>query len=243
MYMNKYPTNEHLKHVAFIMDGNGRWAKERHLPRHLGHKEGCNRIIEIFDVIKEENIPVMSLYAFSTENWKRPKAEIRHLFNYLEQFFKREIDTLTKDNVKVVISGDITKLPLKTQKTVNEAIERTKNNDRYFFNLCLNYGGRDEIVRATKNFAKDVLDKKIDIETLDENILKKYLYTHDLPDVDLLIRTGGDQRTSNFLPYQATYAELMFVKTYWPSFFKDDFRKCLEDFKSRHRRFGGLDEK
>ena len=243
MYMNKYPTNEHLKHVAFIMDGNGRWAKERHLPRHLGHKEGCNRIIEIFDVIKEENIPVMSLYAFSTENWKRPKAEIRHLFNYLEQFFKREIDTLIKDNVKVVISGDITKLPLKTQKTVNEAIERTKNNDRYFFNLCLNYGGRDEIVRATKNFTKDVLDKKIDIETLDENIFGKYLYTHDLPDVDLLIRTGGDQRTSNFLPYQATYAELMFVKTYWPSFFKDDFRKCLEDFKSCHRRFGGLDEK
>ena len=241
--MNKYPTNEHLKHVAFIMDGNGRWAKERHLPRHLGHKEGCNRIIEIFDVIKEENIPVMSLYAFSTENWKRPKGEIRHLFNYLEQFFKREIDTLIKDNVKVVISGDITKLPLKTQKTVNEAIERTKNNDRYFFNLCLNYGGRDEIVRATKNFAKDVLDKKIDIETLDENIFGKYLYTHDLPDVDLLIRTGGDQRTSNFLPYQATYAELMFVKTYWPSFFKDDFRKCLEDFKSCHRRFGGLDEK
>ena len=240
--MNILKSNSLLKHVAFIMDGNGRWAKERHLPRHLGHKEGCNRIIEIFDVVKEEHIKVMSLYAFSTENWKRPKSEINHLFNYLEQFFKREIVHLMRDGVRVLVSGDMSKLPIKTQKVVNDALERTKNNCSYYFNLCLNYGGRDEIIRAAKLFALDVKNNAVDIDSLDEEKFKDYLYTNNLPDVDLLIRTGGDFRTSNFLPYQSTYAELMFVKTYWPAFYPDDFKKCLEQFKLRHRRFGGLDE-
>ena len=232
--------NLNIKHIAFIMDGNGRWAKKRGLPRHLGHKEGCERVIEIYEECAANNIKVMSLYAFSTENWNRPKDEIRHLFSYLELFFKREIKRLLKDGCQVRTSGDLSKLPVKTQKVIAEAKEKTKDCTNYVFNICLNYGGRDDILRAAKSFAKDVQEGKRDIDSLTENDFQQYLYTTDLPPVDLLVRTSGEQRISNFMPWQLAYAEFIFTPTYWPDFTKEELRKCLEEFKHRDRRFGGI---
>ncbi len=232
-----------LKHVAFIMDGNGRWAKRRGLPRHLGHKAGCDRIIGIYEECLAQGIYAMSLYAFSTENWNRPKSEIRHLFNYLDIFFKKEINRIIKDGSRVIVSGDISKLPKKTQKTINDALERTKDCKNFVFNICLNYGGKAEIVRAATLFAKDVQDGKHHPEDLSEELFETYLYTKDLPPVDLLIRTSGELRTSNYLPWQLAYAEFIFPITPWPDFTKEEFRKCINEYYSRNRRFGTINEK
>ena len=229
-----------LKHIAFIMDGNGRWAKARHLPRHLGHKEGCERVIDIYEACREINVEVMSLYAFSTENWNRPKSEINHLFNYLEAFFKREKQRMIREGCKIIVSGDISRLPVKTQKVINEAIDESKHCNQFTFNICLNYGGKAEIVRAAKLFAKDVVDEKLNIDDLDENRFEDYLYTRGLPPVDLLIRTSGEQRTSNYLPWQLAYAEFIFTPVPWPNFTKIEFFKCIDEFKTRSRRFGGI---
>lgn len=238
----KIKLNKSINHIAFIMDGNGRWAKARGLPRYKGHKEACNRIIEVFNYCKEYDIKVMSFYAFSTENWKRPQAEINHLFHYLEVFFKKEINTLMKDGVKVLISGDITKLPIKTQNTCLEAINKTKDNTNYVFNICLNYGGRDEIVRASKLMHDDIVNKKIDINSIDNSMFENYLYTRGLPNVDLMIRTSGEERLSNFLLWQCAYAEFVFTKVHWPDFKKEAFNDCLKQFNNRHRRYGGLND-
>ena len=232
-----------LKHVAFIMDGNGRWAKRRGLPRHLGHKAGCDRIVDIYEECLAQDIKAMSLYAFSTENWNRPEDEIKHLFNYLDIFFKKEIDRIIKDGSKVIVSGDISRLPKKTQKTINEAIERTKDNTRFCFNICLNYGGKAEIVRAASLFAKDVLEGKYQPNDLTEDLFENYLYTKGLPPVDLLIRTSGELRTSNYLPWQLAYAEFIFPETPWPDFTKEEFRKCIDTYYQRNRRFGSIDER
>lgn len=231
-----------LKHVAFIMDGNGRWAKRRGLPRHLGHKAGCDRIIDIYEECLAQDIKVMSLYAFSTENWNRPKDEINHLFNYLDIFFKKEIKRIIKDGSRVIISGDISTLPKKTQKTINEAIEKTKECKNFVFNICLNYGGKAEIVRASKLLAEEVKNNKIKIEDIDENAFSNHLYTAGLPDVDLLIRTSGELRTSNYLPWQLAYAEFIFPEIPWPDFTKEEFRKCINEYYSRNRRFGGIND-
>ncbi len=239
---DKLILNKPINHIAFIMDGNGRWANARGLPRYKGHKEACNRIIEVFSYCKEYDIKVMSFYAFSTENWKRPKAEINHLFHYLEVFFKKEMPTLMRDGVKVMVSGDLSRLPLKTQNTCLEAIEKTKDNKNYVFNICLNYGGRDEIVRATKLIHKDAVNGKIDIDKLDNDVFSKYLYTLDLPDVDLMVRTSGEERLSNFLLWQCAYAEFVFPKVHWPDFKKEAFLDCLKEYNNRNRRFGGLND-
>ena len=232
-----------LKHVAFIMDGNGRWAKRRGLPRHLGHKAGCDRIIDIYEECLDQGVLAMSLYAFSTENWNRPKDEIRHLFNYLEIFFKKEIDRIMRDGSRVLVSGDISKLPVKTQKVVLDAIERTKDNKRFYFNICLNYGGKAEIVRAAALFAKDVEKGKHKPDELTEELFETYLYTKDLPPVDLLVRTSGELRTSNYLPWQLAYAEFIFPSIPWPDFTKEEFRKCIDEYYSRNRRFGTINDK
>ena len=231
-----------IRHVAFIMDGNGRWAKARNLPRHLGHKAGCDRVTDIYEECLDQGIECMSLYAFSTENWNRPKDEINHLFNYLEIFFKKEIKRMIKEGTRIIASGDLTRLPLKTQKVVNDSIEKTKDGKNFTFNICLNYGGKAELVRAAKMFAKDVKEGKKDIDDLDENSFEDYLYTKGLPPVDVLIRTSGELRTSNYLPWQLAYAEFIFPKTAWPDFTKEEFRKCIEEFNSRNRRFGGIKE-
>lgn len=227
-------------HVAFIMDGNGRWAKARHLPRHLGHKAGCDRVTDIYEESMAQGVKVMSLYAFSTENWNRPKAEINHLFNYLDIFFKKEIKRIIKDGTRIIASGDLSKLPEKTRKTVLDSIEKTKDGKNFTFNICLNYGGKDELVRAAKLFAQDVKDGKMAVEDLNEENFENYLYTKGLPPVDLLIRTSGELRTSNYMPWQLAYAEFIFPKIPWPDFTKEEYRKCLEEYYSRNRRFGGI---
>lgn len=236
----KIVLNKPINHIAFIMDGNGRWANARGLPRHLGHKEACNRIIEVFDYCKEYNIKTVSFYAFSTENWSRPKDEINHLFKYLEIFFKKEIDKLVKDNVRIIISGDISALPKRTQKICQDAIKRTENNNKYNFNICLNYGSRDEILKAVKEIASDVKENKITLDDINKQLFEDHLYTKGLGDIDLMVRTSGEQRLSNFLLYQNAYAEFVFTKVAWPDFKKDAFLDCLEMYNSRSRRFGGL---
>ena len=232
-----------LVHVAFIMDGNGRWAKRRGLPRHLGHKAGCDRISEIYDECLAQDIKVMSLYAFSTENWNRPKSEINHLFKYLEIFFKKEIKRIIKDGSCIRISGDISPLPEKTKAVIYDAIEKTKNCTNFYFNICLNYGGKAEIVRAASLFAQDVKDGKFAPKDLNENLFENYLYTAGLPPVDLLIRTSGELRTSNYLPWQLAYAEFIFPEVPWPDFTKEEFRKCIDIYYNRNRRFGSINEK
>lgn len=229
-----------LKHIAFIMDGNGRYAKSVGLPRHLGHKKGCENIIPIYEECYKNGIKVMSLYAFSTENWSRPKREINHLFTYLKIFFNKELKRLIKDQTRVVISGDISKLPIKTQEVINSAVDKTKNFNKFVFNICLNYGGQAEIIRASKLIGEDLLSQKIKIDEIDNTLFERYLYTKDLPPVDLLIRTGGDQRISNYLLWQLAYSELMFVKTPWPIFTKEELNACIDKFYGVERRFGGL---
>ena len=238
----KITLNKPINHIAFIVDGNGRWAKERGLPRHLGHKEACNRIIEVFDYCKEFNIRVVSFYAFSTENWKRPKDEIKHLFNYLEIFFKKEINKLIKDGTKVMISGDVSKLPLKTQKTIAKSLELTKDCKNYIFNICPNYGGKEELTRAARNIAQEVKDGKLKIEDINEQVMENHLYTAGLPNVDLFVRTSGEVRISNFLPWQICYAEMIFIPTKWPDFTYEPFLECMKEYNKRNRRFGGLDD-
>ena len=233
--------NKPINHIAFIMDGNGRWAKERGLPRHLGHKEACNRITEVFDYCREFNIKVVSFYAFSTENWKRPKAEINHLFNYLEVFFKKEIKKLIADGTRVMISGDVSRLPVKTQKTIANSIELTKDCKNMVFNICLNYGGKEELTRATKLIAQEVKDGKLAIENITEQTVEDHLYTAGLPNVDLLVRTSGEVRISNFLPWQLCYAEMIFTPVKWPDFKYEAFLDCMKEFNKRNRRYGGLD--
>lgn len=229
-----------LKHIAFIMDGNGRYAKSIGLPRHLGHKKGCENLIPIYEECYKKGIKVMSLYAFSTENWSRPKREINHLFNYLKIFFKKELKRLIKDETKIIVSGDISLLPIKTQEVINDAIDKTKDFNKFIFNICLNYGGQAEIIRACKLIAEEYKNNKINIENIDTKLFDNHLYTKDLPPVDLLIRTGGDQRISNYLLWQLAYSELMFVKTPWPIFSKEELDECIDKFYGVERRFGGL---
>ena len=238
---NEFKLNKPINHLAFIMDGNGRWAKARGLERHFGHKKACQIILDIVRNCKEYDIKVVSLYAFSTENWKRPQDEIDHLFDYLKEFFKSELKNLLKEGIKVMISGDYKKLPEDCVEVIEETLEKTKDCKAIILNICLNYGGKEELVRASKMLAKDVKDGKLDIEDITEQEFENRLYTSGLPNVDLLIRTSGEQRTSNYLPWQLAYAEFVFTKTYWPDFNKKELIKCFEEYNKRNRRYGGLD--
>jgi undecaprenyl diphosphate synthase len=229
-----------LDHVAFIMDGNGRWAKLRGLPRYLGPKEACNRIIELFEVCREFKIKYMSFYAFSTENWNRPQDEIDHLMDYLEEFFHKQIDYLDSVGTRIVISGDLSRIRPQTQRVCREAVERTKKNGTWFINICLNYGGRDELVRAAKKVAVDYAEGKLKLDDLNEQSFKRYFWVPELPDVDLMIRTSGEERLSNYLLYQNAYAEMVFTPVKWPDFKRDAFIDCLKEYQNRNRRFGGL---
>ena len=234
--------NKPIHHIAFIMDGNGRWAKAKGLPRHLGHKEACNRIVDIVEDCQDYDIKVVSLYAFSTENWKRPQDEIDHLFDYLELFFKREIKRLMKDEIKVIISGDVTALPKRTQETIKETLELTKDNKRTVLNICLNYGGKQELVKAAQELAELVKEGKMDVKDINLESFEDHLYTRGLPNVDLLVRTSGEMRTSNYLPWQLAYAEFIFTPTKWPDFRRKALVECFKEYNKRNRRFGGLDK-
>ncbi|MGF7057132.1 isoprenyl transferase [Brassicibacter mesophilus] len=228
------------KHVAIIMDGNGRWAKRRFLPRTAGHREGVERVKEIVEASGDLGIKHLTLYAFSTENWSRPRDEVDTLMKLLVEYLKKELDILHRNNVKISVLGDLNKLPQLPRKEVHRAIEKTKNNNRLILNIALNYGGRDEIVNATKKIANDVALNNIEIENIDEELFEKYLYTDNQPDPDLLIRASGEQRISNFLLYQIAYTEFVFTETLWPEFNKEHLYNAIIEYQRRKRRFGGI---
>ncbi|MFH1784188.1 MAG: isoprenyl transferase [bacterium] len=228
-------------HVAIIMDGNGRWAKKHGLPRILGHRKGVKRVKEVVEASNDIGIKVLTLYAFSTENWNRPKREIDALMKLLVVFLKGEIKNLMKNRIRMVYSGDITQFPEKSREVLMQVVQMTKNNERLILNLALNYGGRDEIVMAVNAIVEESLREN---QTVNKKITKenfeKYLYTASMPDPDLLIRTSGEVRISNFLLWQIAYTELYFTPVLWPDFSQRHFLEALVLYGKRQRRFGGI---
>ncbi len=223
-----------LNHVAIIMDGNGRWAKKRNMPRTYGHKEGMNRVIENVRYASDTGIKYLTLYAFSKENWKRPKEEVSFLMKLIIIYINSQIDELDKNNVKIVVSGDLDGIYPDSKAVIDGAIERTSKNTGLVLNICLNYGSRDEIIRAIN------LAKKDNKEINSYEDLKEYFYNPCIPDPDLIIRTSGEERLSNFLLMQSAYSELYFTQKLWPDFHKEDFAEAIENFALRHRRYGGI---
>lgn len=235
-------SKNNIKHIAIIMDGNGRWASEKGENRNYGHMHGAQRVIELTRLTNDLGIKVLSLYAFSTENWKRPQLEVKGIMTLLNTFIDKELANLVKENVVLRIMGDISKLPLINRKAVEHAVNKTKNNTGLILNIGLNYGSRAELVNGVKNLIKSANEGYIQVDDINEESISKSLYTLDLPDPDIMIRTGGEYRLSNFMLYQLAYTELFFVKDLWPEFSKDKYINILEEFFTRKRRFGGLDE-
>lgn len=230
------------RHVAIIMDGNGRWAKQQGLLRVIGHESGTKSVREIVEASAEIGIKNLTLYAFSTENWNRPKLEVQTLMKLLVKSLKKEIQTLQKNNIKLNAIGNLNDLPKKAKAQLLEVIEQTKNNSHMTLTLALSYGSREEIVSVIKELTNKVKNNIISVENIDESIINKHLYTQNLPDVDLLIRTSGEQRISNFLLWQIAYAELYFTDILWPDFKKQDFYEALINYQNRERRFGKTSE-
>ena len=228
------------KHIGIIMDGNGRWAKKRSLPRNFGHQEGVKRVIDIVSAVDQLGIKHLSLYAFSTENWKRPEKEVQGLMKLLVIYINSELEKLHRNNVRLNIMGDISKLPDFARLEINKALERTKENTGLILNIGLNYGGRDEIIKAVKDVLKDIEMGNISIDDLDNESFKAYLYTKSQPDPDLLIRPSGELRLSNFMLYQVAYSEFYFSDVLWPDFKEEELLKAIEDYQKRNRRFGGI---
>jgi undecaprenyl diphosphate synthase len=228
------------KHVAFIMDGNGRWARARGLSRTAGHREGVKRVKEIIRGAFDLGIQTLTFFAFSTENWNRPKSEVTVLMHYLDNFLDREVDQLDKNNVRFTVIGRADPIPKYLQAKIKKAQEKTRDNTGLRVVLALNYGGRQEIVDAAKKLAGDVLKGKVDLEALDVEEFAPYLYTADIPDPDLLIRTSSEIRISNFLLWQLSYAEFYFSQKYWPDFGMEELKEAIKEYQKRDRRFGGL---
>lgn len=234
-----------LKHILFIMDGNGRWAKKRLLPRTAGHLAGVKRIKEIVDeCFLTYQIPYVSLFCFSSENWNRPEAEVSTLFKLLKEFFSSNIEDFKSKGVKVRVVGDLAdkRIPTDILNTINEAMEETKELNKYNFTVLFNYGGRQDVVQATKRFASLYKEGKVELDSLNVKSLEDYLWTKDLPDVDLMVRTSGELRVSNCYLYQLAYAEMEFPKTYWPDYSVKSLKESLDDFYGRNRRFGAIKE-
>ena len=228
------------EHIGIIMDGNGRWAKAKGYPRTVGHKAGVETIRRILKEAQRLGVKYITLYAFSTENWKRPKEEVGALMKLLVQYFRLELNELHENGVVVNTIGDISKLPKECIEEIKKAKEKTKNNTGIVMNLALNYGGRDEIVRAIKLLTKDVAEGKISPEEIDEKSIENYLYTAGMPDPDMIIRPSGEQRLSNFLLWQCAYSEFWYSDINWPDFTEQDLRRAIFDFQNRDRRFGGI---
>jgi len=226
-------------HIAIIMDGNGRWAKKRNLPKIAGHGQGVKTVEKIIAAAKKRGVRVLSLYAFSTENWKRPKKEVDGLMSLLENYLEKQALKLHKEGVRLSAIGDIEGLPASVSKKLKEVIELTKSNTSFTLNIALNYGARMEIVEATKSILKDIGRGALSIENLTEKVFSRYLYTNNIPDPDLLIRTSGEMRVSNFLLWQIAYTEFYITEKFWPDFTEKDFEKAIAEFQKRKRRFGG----
>jgi len=227
-------------HVAIIMDGNGRWAQKRLMPRALGHKAGVERVRTVVRMSSDLGISALTLYAFSTENWKRPKDEVSILMSLLIEYLEKEIDELCEKNVQIRTIGDSSRLPESVQTAVNGAIARTKNNTGLKLIMALNYGSRTEIVSAAKKIAEDVASGKIVPDAIDEALFSDYLYMNDIPEPDLMIRTSGEKRISNFLLYQIAYSELYFTDVFWPDFDEMQYMNALREYERRQRRFGAI---
>lgn len=228
------------RHVAFIMDGNGRWAQEKGLTRTEGHRAGVKRVKEAVETARELGIEAITFFAFSTENWNRPKGEIEILMRFLSNFLDREVGRLHKNNIRLKAIGEGDPVPEYLQKKIRAAEEKTKDNSALTVVLALNYGSRQEIVAAAKKIAFLVSQGKLGLKDIDESCFNKFLYTAGLPDPDLLVRTSGEMRLSNFLLWQLSYGELYFPKIYWPDFDKQEFGKAIKIYQGRERRFGGI---
>lgn len=228
------------KHVAFIMDGNGRWAKKRGMPRGKGHEEGAKRIWDLADNAQKLGIEVVTLFAFSTENWKRPKEEVDYIFSLLKKMLEGAKEKFEEKNLKIHFIGKIDELADEFKTLMYQTMEKTKNNTGITLNLAINYGSRSEIVEMVKKISKDCVDGKQQISKIDEQIIDSYMMTKGLPPIDLMVRTSGEVRLSNFLLWQIAYSELIFTNTYWPDFDESELIKVLIEFQSRDRRYGGL---
>ena len=219
-----------LNHIAFIMDGNGRWGQRKNRGRNFGHLNGVKTVKKIVETSVKLKIPVVTFYVFSTENWKRPKAEINFLFNLIISYFKKELKNIITNGIKLKIIGKLEKLPIKIKSSLKKAIKLTKKNKKIIVNLAVNYGSKDEIVYASQK-----IRNKITIKTLEKN-----LYTHDLPDPDILVRTGGHKRLSNFMLWQLAYTEIYFLNKLWPDFKSSDLNKIVRDYRRVKRNFGSV---
>lgn len=223
-------------HIAIIMDGNGRWAKKRLMPRSVGHKAGADMLKRIVKKCNDLGVKYLTVYAFSTENWKRPSEEVSLLMGLIETYLQREVKEMNENNVRIRAIGDIEKLPQKAYDELKKSMDITKDNTGVVFSLALNYGFRDDLSHAIKNMMKD----NIAIDDIDDDTVKKYLYTSYMPDPDLIIRTGGEIRLSNFMLYEASYSEFYFCDTLWPEFDEEELCKAIYEYQQRDRRFGNV---
>ncbi len=230
------------KHLAIIMDGNGRWAKQKGLLRTLGHESGTKSVKSTVETCAKLGIENLTLYAFSTENWNRPKLEVDTLMKLLVRSLKKELKSLQKNNIQLNSIGNLSKLPESILKELNDVIDKTKDNTRMTLTLALSYGSREELLNVVKNIGYKVKNNIISIDTIDESIINQHLYTHNLPDVDLLIRTSGEHRISNFLLWQIAYAELFFTDVLWPDFTDENLYEAIISYQKRERRFGKTSE-
>jgi len=230
------------QHLAIIMDGNGRWAKQKGFLRTIGHENGATAVKRTVEQCARLGIPFLTLYAFSTENWNRPKFEVDMLMKLLVKALKKEVKSLHENNIKLNAIGNLDLLPTSVRKELTEVLDKTKDNTRLTLTLALSYGSRNELVEATKVLCDKVKNNIISIDAIDESVINKHLYTHNLPDVDLLIRTSGEQRISNFMLWQIAYAELYFSEVLWPDFSNEHLHKALETYQNRERRYGKTSE-
>ncbi|MNK07079.1 Ditrans,polycis-undecaprenyl-diphosphate synthase [compost metagenome] len=235
-------TNNLPKHLAIIMDGNGRWAKKQGLIRALGHESGTKAVRLTVEACAKLGIENLTLYAFSTENWNRPKMEVDALMNILVNALKKELPTLINNSIRLNTIGDIEQLPSKAKRQLLDVIEQTKNNSKMVLTLALSYGSREEIISAVKRISEKIKTDQLTIADISESTINEHLYTHDLPDVDLVIRTSGEQRISNFLLWQIAYAELYFTDVLWPDFREKDLHEAIISYQKRERRFGKTSE-
>ena len=230
------------KHIAIIMDGNGRWAKEKGRLRVFGHENGTKSVRTTVECCAELGIKNLTLYAFSTENWNRPKLEVKTLMQLLISSLKKEMSTMQKNSIRLNAIGNLEHLPTRVRKELLHVIDETKNNSQMTLTLALSYGSRDELVNATKQICEKVKNNIISVENIDEPLINQHLYTQNLPDVDLLIRTSGEKRISNFLLWQIAYAELYFIDVYWPDFTNENLYEAIINYQKRERRFGKTSE-
>lgn len=230
------------KHVAIIMDGNGRWAKKQGFMRAFGHENGTKTVRKIVEFSARIGIKNLTLYSFSTENWNRPKYEVDFLMKIMLTSLKKEYNTFMDNNIRLNAIGDLSQLPKKVRKELEYVIDQTKDNSRMTLTLALSYGSRDEIIHAVKEISELVKNNIISVEAIDESVINKHLYSHNLPDVDLLIRTSGEQRISNFMLWQIAYSELYFTEVLWPDFAENDLLEAIASYQKRERRFGKTSE-